>query len=545
LGEYEQTKEWSDQDECLWDQIDFPMDANQLFPDPKKIAGWNRLSWKKELGVPKERRYVRVAGVASDIDIVPFTNDLETLQRAVLERVFCVKGEDCAFKEPPRPVRGSFLDTMAGVKATLGPLLPSAAPRSHQEFVDSYGGAKRARYQKALAEIREGNSVVSDEAKLRVFVKYEKTDRTSKSSPVPRVISPRDPKYNLRVGRYLKFLEKPLFRAIDKMFGHKTLFKGMNAIESASIMREKWDSYCQPVAVGLDASRFDQHVSYEALLWEHEIYLQCFKQTKHKRRLAALLKHQLINRCYGSTPDGQLRYKVLGTRMSGDMNTSMGNCLLMCCMIKAYLEFVGVDAHLANNGDDCVLIFEKRDLNRVMGPLPVWFTEMGFTMAIEEPVYEFEEIEFCQTKPVYDGENYIMCRNPHNAIVKDSVMLHPWDGPKYFKTWLNAIGEGGMSLTGGLPLFQEVYAAYRRAGRKYGKLNKQLLPYHIRENLKLKRMGVNRVYGTVSPSARASFYWAFGITPDEQLAAERYYSNLVIGGAIIPYRPRSVFSEGF
>jgi hypothetical protein len=335
-------------------------------------------------------------------------------------------------------------------------------------------------------------------------------------------------------------LEKPLFAAIDKMFGHKTLFKGLNALDSASVMKEKWDHFRNPVAVGLDASRFDQHVSYEALLWEHSIYLQCFKQTKHKRRLQRLLNHQLVNSCYGSTPDGKLRYSVLGTRMSGDMNTSMGNCLLMCCMVKAYLDHIGVEARLANNGDDCVLIFEKHDLKKVMGPLPEWFTGMGFTMVAEEPVYEFEEIEFCQTKPVFDGEIYIMCRNPHNAIVKDSVMMHSWDSPKYFKAWLDAVGTGGLATTGGLPIFQEFYNAYRKSGRK-GKVQRSTLSWFVRQ----QKEGVTRTYGTVTPMARASFYWAFGITPDEQLAAERYYSSLKIGEAIMPYRLRSVFREGF
>jgi hypothetical protein len=523
-----------------WNRFLFTMDQRQTIPKIRKKPVENRLLWRERLGTPKERRYVRVAGVSPDVDIVPFTNDLVTLRRAVLERVFLVKGSDGRLQEPPRPQKGVFSKVLANTLGKLVPYLPSTAPRSHQNFVDSYEGRKKVRYQRALDQINEGRFNLAEDAKLKVFVKYEKTDRTNKIDPVARVISPRDPKYNLKVGRYLKFLEKPLFEAINSMFGHTTIFKGINAVESAHLMHEKWSRFHEPVAVGLDASRFDQHVSYDALLWEHDVYRKCYRERKHRKRLSVLLEKQLINECYGETPDGEVRYKVLGTRMSGDMNTSMGNCLLMTCMIKAFLDSIKVDADLANNGDDCVLIFEKKDLEKVMVPLPNWFTEMGFTMAVEKPVYEFEEIEFCQTKPVFDGARFIMCRNPHSAIVKDSVMVKSWDGCDFFRGWLDAVGTGGISLTGGLPVFQELYQSYVRAGKKR-KIPEDLIPWSFRQ----WKRGVNREYGTVSPEARASFYWAFGVTPDEQLAMEEYYTRLRIKGSLIPYHTRSVFEEGF
>jgi hypothetical protein len=401
-------------------------------------------------------------------------------------------------------------------------------------------GRKRVRYQQALDEIRAGRSCLDEDAKLAVFVKYEKTDRTTKADPVPRVISPRDPKFNLRIGRYLKFLEKPLFKSIDELFGETTIIKGYNAIESAKILQEKWEKYLHPVAIGLDASRFDQHVSLEALRWEHSIYLECYPERKHKQRLANLLRYQEVNRCYGKTPDGELQYSVVGTRMSGDMNTSMGNCLLMCSMIKAYLECIGVQASLCNNGDDCVLIFEQEHLGAVSKDLDPWFTSMGFTMAVEDPVYEFEQIEFCQTKPVYTGSEYIMCRNPHTAISKDATMLKCYDGPRFFRAWLDSVGVGGLALAGGLPIFNEFYQMYVRSGKRR-RISKEHLSWSFRNMAK----GVNRAYGDVCPQSRASFYLAFGITPDEQLVMEREYAKKVVGGDPIPHRHRTAFSDGF
>jgi len=236
----------------------------------------DRLTWKRVVGAPKERRYVRVAGVAPETEIVPFTHDLVTLLRAVTERVFLVK-DGSGFSAPPRPKPGVFSSRLSVVRQMLVAKLFKTAPESHQQFVDGYRGRKRQRYQQALEDIRAGRGSLEKDSTVSAFIKYEKTDRTSKSDPVPRVISPRDPKYNIWVGRYLGPLEKRLLHKIGKLFHPTvpTVIKGMNAAKSADVLRAKWDMFYDPIAVGLDASRFDQHVSIDALRWEHGIYLEC------------------------------------------------------------------------------------------------------------------------------------------------------------------------------------------------------------------------------------------------------------------------------
>lgn len=514
------------------------------FPKPT-ISGMamgerpDRLQWRRVLGVPKERRYVRVAGVAPDTVIQPFTNDLDTLLRGVLERVFYVKSKEGRFVRPPKPDTPTWHRRMAAADEMLERHLPSTAPMSHQQFVDSYAGRKKVVYQRALDDIRAGRSSLEEDAKLNIFVKFEKTDWTTKKDPVPRIISPRDPKFNIRVGRYLKPLEHRLFKSIAKMFGHPTVIKGYNAEKSAELLREKWDMFRRPVAVGLDASRFDQHVSKCALAWEHQIYLKCFKQRKHKDRLAKLLKCQLVNTAAGQTADGVVKYTINGTRMSGDMNTSLGNCLIMCMMIKAHALEQGVNVALANNGDDCVVFMEEDDLDVYMDGLSDWFLGMGFNMVVETPVNEFEKIEFCQTKPVFDGSMWVMCRNIKTAIVKDSVMLAPYDNGKIFRGWLDAVGTGGLALAGGLPVFQELYQAYVRSGCRR-KIPEELIPWSFRS----LKDGQKRGYRDVHPEARSSFYSAFGITPDEQVCLEKYYRSLTIDGSPNAYAFRPIFIDG-
>lgn len=505
----------------------------------------------RQVGITKKRRFIRVGSVAPSIDIVPFNHDIDTLERAVKERVFFVKTRE-GFVPPPRPEPKVFLERMDVVKDLLVKHLPSTAPWSYQRFVDSYKGRKKVNYENALKALRTESRDVKRDAEVEVFIKYEKTDRTSKVDPVPRVISPRDPKYNLRVGRFLKKIEEPVFKALGKLFGHTTVMKGMDCEKIARKLKEKWEMFDNPVAIGLDASRFDQHVSKVALEFEHSIYEKCFYDSKDRSKLMGLLKHQLSNVCRGYAPDGFLKYTVEGTRMSGDMNTSLGNCILMCMMIKSYSISRNVTVQLANNGDDCVVFLEKRDLTRFSNGLFDWFLELGFNMAIELPCYEFGHIEFCQTKPVFDGREWTMCRNPVTAIAKDTVMLkHPGQDTKhkYLKLWMNAVGTGGIRIAGGMPVFQSFYQFFRRSGIETsknwrGRVQKldtlELLPWFMRE------CGVvgKREFQAITPECRSSFYDSFGVTPDEQVCLEKYYDSMSFDCVVGMYKCRDIFIDG-
>ena len=477
----------------------------------------------------------RVSGFSPPVDLRGFNNSIDTLERAVLERVFYVK-RDGEFAPPPRPVKGHFAGCLHTTSDLLARHLPLAAPMGYDEFVATFQGRKRVIYQKAVESLMRV-SVSKQDAKLRVFVKYEKTDFTRKTDPVPRVISPRDPRYNVEVGRYLRPIEERIFDALGAIFGHRTVFKGMNALSSGRCMAEKWSMFRDPVAVGLDASRFDQHVSRDALEWEHGIYLKCFPRERQRRALRRLLRWQLANVCSGYTPDGKLRYTVDGGRMSGDMNTSLGNCVLMCSMIHAYLADRGISAQLANNGDDCVVIMERSDLDRFSLGLGEWFEAMGFNMVVEDPVFDIEGIEFCQTRPVWVGPgalDYLMVRHPKWAIAKDTLSVHPLDTEKMFRGWLDAVGQGGLAMTGGIPIFQDFYSSYIRCGRVLKSMTSGQ-SWGVRS---LGR-GMKRVYGPVSPYTRYSFWLAFGVTPDEQQCLERFYSSLVIGPprSVLEYQP--------
>jgi hypothetical protein len=282
-------------------------------------------------------------------------------------------------------------------------------------------------------------------------------------------------------------------------------------------MYRHWSAFERPVAVGLDASRFDQHVSADALRWEHSVYQSAYRDYPELR---TLLAWQIRNRGVGRAEGYRVDYTVEGCRMSGDMNTGMGNCLLMSSIVIAYCEQAGLQFRLANNGDDCVLFLDSRDLHRLSG-LDAWFLDFGFTLTREPPVYVLEQVEFCQTQPVRCANGWRMVRNPHTAMSKDCVSLQGWDNEAEIKYWAGSVGKCGLSLTSGVPVWEAWYTRLVRVGVINAGVDERVNECGMSYLAK----GVEPC--PVSEESRYSFWLAFGILPDEQVALEDEYSQAV------------------
>jgi hypothetical protein len=490
---------------------------------------YHGLTVKKNLGQPRTRRISMIPKVANLVDMGVHNSTIVNLERGVLERVFFVK-EDGKFVRPPQPIPKAFSLRLSTFRSILLRCVPTTTPTSREKFPLYYRGRKRTIYEKAVASLAR-RDVDSTDAQIKCFVKAEKINFTAKKDPAPRIISPRDPRYNVAVGCYLKHIEHMLYGAIAKAFGETTVSKGLNVEDVASLLWKKWASMDDPVAIGLDASRFDQHVSRDALQWEHSIYNGIY----HDPFLAKMLSWQLNNKCRGWTRDGFLKYTTDGTRMSGDMNTAMGNCLIMCGLLYSYSQERGARIKLVNNGDDCVVIVNRKDLPKFERGLVAWFREMGFTMKVDQHVDVFEKIQFCQMQPVHDGSKYVMVRNPVVSIAKDSISIKPLDSLSMFQKWIGAVGEGGVSLTGGIPILQSFYCCLER-----GSGGKRLRDDPTMETgwWYLSR-GMSRKVTKISQRARFSFYLAFGIGPAYQIAIEEYYDSVIPPYSKPSFRPVS------
>lgn len=470
----------------------------------------------------KSRAYTTVPGLAPKHNLGVYNNGVDAVERAFVERYFLCKTQDGY--RPALPVKFSTYDSSKHLKdfrSKLVSYMPHLPVLTLAQCVNLFPASKRKVYERALNSLERAR-LTREDARLSSFVKFEKQD----VSKAPRIINPRSARYNLHLGCYLKHAEHHFFTAINKCFGAKTkatVIKGYDADVSAEILRAKWDRFSEPVAVGLDATKFDMHVSPAALKFEHSNYLAYYKRMVSKQQykeLKTLLSWQLNNEGVARCEDGKVKFAMDGTRCSGDVNTSLGNCIIMCALIYSYKLVTGVDVELCNNGDDCVVIFERQYLKQFCDGLRDYFLRFGFDLTIESPCFTFEEIEFCQTHPVLLETGYRMVRVPRTVFIKDTMCLHTVPNISVFRKWLYAVGIGGTALCSGVPVLEEFYQAFVRNGIHSNSFRDENPHRFARKSTRSAK---------VNDEARISFYHAFGILPHMQVFMERFCRTIHIG----------------
>lgn len=477
-----------------------------------------RLIIKKVQAATRVRTFYILGGVAEGLRTLKVNNaSIDTLSAALLERMFyCQVGG--VFVAPPsvdrrhlhltlKTFRNLLLRNVGCIGSKLIPI----------EFVSLFRGRKAAIYANVLDDYELGG-VSRVHSVSAAFVKCEKVN----PSKAPRCIQPRHPIYNMGLGCYLKHIEHRLYKGIARVFREGVVvIKGYDVQEIGHIMHSKWSSLHDPIGIGLDAVKFDMHVSAEMLEWEHSIYLALYR---HDPELKRLLGWQVKNRGVGYCYDGKLRYSVDGRRFSGDMNTALGNCIIMCAMVYSYAASVGVSIKLANNGDDCMVFMERHDETAFRQGLAEWFYKCGFRMTVEDSVDRLEQVEFCQMRPINTINGWTMVRNFNTAREKDSICLLPLSNERAFRKWLYAIGECGLALCSGVPVMQALYSCYLRNGLPSNSANS----VQMQSGMMMLRRTLDSKTADITDDARAGFMLAWNVTPDEQVCLEEYYSGLVL-----------------
>lgn len=450
-------------------------------------------------------------------------------RRALNERVFY---RDAAGTLAVRPVAGAYRRMQPFERDWKTYKIQSW---SRQEVVDSYKGRLNNRYSLAkLLLDRQG--LERRDCQVKAFVKCEKIDFAAKVDPAPRLIQPRNPKFGLEFGRFIKPVEHKIYKTLGEMYQYPCVAKGFNCQQLGTIVRKKWNLFSKPCAIGLDASRFDQHVSVEALQWTHRMYQRWFGGTDAEL-LNELTSKMYVNRGKAVAKDGELRYVVRGSRMSGDMDTALGNCLLMVAMTYSLCATLGIRHELIDNGDDCTIIMDRRDEQLFRRAVKDWYRDLGFDMKVEPTVYILERLEFCQTQPVFDGIDYIMTRQP-KCLSKD---LCSFIDLEQLKTWYGWVGVGGLAAYGNLPVYGEFYRMLIRNGNE--------VPIDWQN--KITEGGWKYMLCGVVPRgkgdqdrARMSFHMAFGIDPNRQSLIEDYYRAASLSNNVVRYsKPELLFGK--
>jgi hypothetical protein len=435
-------------------------------------------------------------------------------------------------------------------------VLKQYLPKTSQEplgaFAMKYGGAKRARYLRACENVLHGG-ISRKDAGVTMFVKMEKVQLCKD----PRAIQFRDPKYCVMLASYLKPMEHLIYALKPKypfMSGTRIVGKGLNQVERAKLLIKKLTYFESPVVLGLDMSRFDKHVDRAQLREEHRFYLSSNNDPQFRELLSWQLQNHVRSK-HG------YKYVVEGGRMSGDMNTALGNCIIVSAMVIAFMLPRREKFDILDDGDDCLLIVESNCVQGILRDIEREFLAFGHELKIEKIAYELEEVLWCQSNPVLTKFGYKFVRNPIKVMSSCLVGTRWLRVPtRVRREFLAGLAECEYVLNLGVPVLQEYALALKRnssgAKLRFDRESGEWYKY-LRESKLYRRMATAGYDEEITPEARISFFKAFGITPDQQVQYEetlRCWNFPLDGDVFEPetidpvtsetHRPRWEFQKG-
>jgi len=392
-------------------------------------------------------------------------------------------------------------------------------PLGYEDWAAKFTGRKGQRYAYAQTSL-ESMPVSKKDAVISAFVKLERVLDPNKD---PRMIQARGARYNIELGNYLKAMEHDLYELhgdgplAKYLPSGRVIAKGLNQTERATLLRSKWDRMKQPVQLALDCSRFDGHCSVDLLKMEHRVYNRVFKDPY----LAKLLSWQLHNTCF--TKSG-MKYKTIGRRMSGDMNTALGNCVLMILMIVDSMQMIGASPtqwDIIDDGDDCCLLVEKSIADVVKFSLPRLFRDYGHDLKIESVAEAINDVELCGCKPitVCGVEKFIL--RPQRCMGKTLTVVKEFN-PEFLARYMSTIGQCQLALHHGVPVLQEFALLLRRA---HPKLLREL-PRSYQYRLANEADPWCAVPVEITDESREQFSLAFDISVEQQYEVEDHLRQM-------------------
>lgn len=403
--------------------------------------------------------------------------------------------------------------------------IPPCQPQELWEMPAKYTGAKARRYTEAVDRYL-AFGVRPVDAQCTMFVKPDKFDGHVKTNPDPRAIQFRGAVYCVALAQFLQPIEHYIYGMDLFSAGvprSRNIAKGLNQAQRAELLRSKMQAFRNPRVLSLDGSRFDKHVSIALLKIEHLVYTVAQRDPFFAR----LLKMQLVNVVKSKLG---IKYTAAGRRMSGDMNTALGNCLLMLIMVTAFMEYLGVLAwDTLDDGDDCLLIIEEQDLVLVEETIFNHFLEYGMQMKVECVATTLFEVSFCQSSVVeYADARFKFVRDYQAVISKALTGIRHWQDPNYRIKVLRAIGLCELVLNLGVPVLQAFATSILRNVGRPTDLALASDGLKARAGRELRALGLPLSVVSAQPiteQARVSFALAFNCPVEEQLRIEAFFSS--------------------
>lgn len=415
-------------------------------------------------------------------------------------------------------------------------------PLSWQQIVSSYSGAKRRTYEQALRSLLEEGPSTKRDARVSSFVKAER--RTYDKLARPRIIQHRSPRYALELQAYIRAVEDSLMllradRGVG-VPGTQVFAKRIDLVELATLIRRKFTELGgDVVAVCLDAVAWDGHVSLDMLRLEHAFYESLFPGDS---RLQQLLSWQRVNHC--KSRHG-LKYTCPGTRMSGDANTSTGNCVLMYACVRKAARDAGLRKWEAIvNGDDVVVFLRRPDLARFTERVRPSFLELGQEVVVSTVFRSWTDVEMGRAKPILGARGFFMGRDAARILSTAFVSHKHYHEPKGGLRAVKTIAQGLMVLYQGVPVVQAFAEnIINRLGEV--KIMEQVLDPEMLRVVKRAARGTDWaavVAAPVTHDSRLAYYDAYGLGVDRQVQLELALRQMDVT-VDLPWGPTPVLAD--
>jgi hypothetical protein len=274
------------------------------------------------------------------------------------------------------------------VKASLSDLLKNKTGRRRRRFLDGW-------HQYWKEGLKDGHSRIECMQKLELHP-VEKL-----AGKADRAIQFRTVAFNAALSQFLKPVEHYLFAGTSYQ-GGRWCAKGLTTTQRALLLLDHSHAFKDPIFVLADHKTFDAHFNKRLIRECHRFYKKLWN---YEVELCRLLECQVNNR--GRTTGG-IRYRVKGTRMSGDVDTALGNSIGNFGMLAAWLG--NEDARIMLDGDDSVIVMERSTLSR-LPDMADFMLNFGMR-TIFEVTDKISEAEFCQARIVMGPTGPYYCGNP-------------------------------------------------------------------------------------------------------------------------------------
>lgn len=372
------------------------------------------------------------------------------------------------------------------------------------------------------------NTDSRDVCRVKCFIKNESYPKFK----FPRAIYSRSDMFKIMIGRFFKVLEESIYH-LKNPNGVPYFIKPIPHCDRTNFIIEHFNygpgftcegvyrRYFTADYKAMEGSfRPELMRKVEMVMYDHVLqFLPCVGEF---RRLMEVLFG--VNVCVFRN----FVLKIVGRRMSGEMNTSLGNGFSNLMIILYNLREIGVfDAVVVVEGDDSLVSY----VGRLM--VPCMWSRFGFTVFM---MYHISPnlASFCGQ--LFDESSGVVIADPMKIVLNFS-----WFNKKYREVGRNIryglIRGKALSLLylyPGCPIVQSFALAYIRLTKDYKVyIDSTLDAYKKRilfDAIKFAKLPVR----DVEPTARDFMQLVYGIAPTSQCKIEEYFDGLT---TICPIRP--------